>query len=319
MELWIVKNGIMTNITPMVGKVKLRSNMKELGDELTFDIAFNDTSVHPINPCDIGDMVIFKKEKEVFRGIIVTEQQNGRQPIQYTSFDFAFYLNESKAVYQFNNIPASEAITKMLNDFNIPVGTIEIPPIIDKIYNSQTISGIIKDILKESQKQSGLVYIFEMTNGKMEVYPRSDYVMTGSFKLTDNVRAYAGYTSISDPKRKRTIEGMKNAVQIIKNDRVVSTITDDSLIEQYGLLQDSVKVDKNQAQAETAAKNILKEFGKVLEENTLTMLGDVNLRAGRLLRVKEPTTGMNGVYEVNSVEHAFSKGIHTMNVSLGVV
>ena len=38
-ELWLVKGTTMTNITPLIGTIKWRGNVDELGDEISFDIA----------------------------------------------------------------------------------------------------------------------------------------------------------------------------------------------------------------------------------------------------------------------------------------
>src|SRR5690625_3906927 len=121
-ELWLAKNNTLTDITPIVGNLMWRSNIDELGTELSFDLASNDALYIPKNPCSLGDMVILKNgDLEITRCILTSEDRRGRRPIGYKGFDFAFYLNKRKRIYQFNKVTAMQAITRICSENNIPV------------------------------------------------------------------------------------------------------------------------------------------------------------------------------------------------------
>jgi hypothetical protein len=61
------------------------------------------------------------------------------------------------------------------------------------------------------------------------------------------------------------------------------------------------------------------QIGKVFEENSIDMMGDDNVKAGRLIDIEEPITGMSGRYLIKSTSHNVSKGIHRMSLDLEVV
>ncbi|WP_096199518.1 XkdQ/YqbQ family protein [Bacillus sp. FJAT-45350] len=320
--MWTASNNGLVNITPIVGAISWRSSIEELGQELDFDIAYNDSRFIPKNPVDVGQMAILRNgDTEVLRTIVISENKQGRQPIKYISFDAAFYLNKSKKIYQFNRMPGGQAIRKILTDFNIPIGEItSIPTIIDEIYPNESPSDIIRDILKQAEKDQGIKYRIEMRVGKLYILPQTDLLVKGSFRLARNLWEHDIQKSTAEPTRSRSIEEMKNKIQIVQDNQVIATLTDSNMIEQYGLLSDIVEVqDKDTSQARNIAKNMLKDLSRVMESNTIEMLGDDRVRAGRIIEIEEPVTGMKGRYLIESVEHTLKNGIHRMSLDLGVV
>lgn len=322
-ELWLIKGDTMTNITPMLGTLTWRSNKDELGDEINFSIAFNDTNYFPVNPCDIGDMVaLYNHGQEITRAIIVDELKNGIAPIAYIGFDYAFYLNKSTGVYQFNKLPGDACINKILSDFNVPIGNItSLPVVVDKIFNGDKVSEIIKEIIKMAEQASGVKYLMEMRQGKLYIDKQGNSMVTGTFQLFEGGAEYDIKSAVMSPSKRRSIVDMINTIQIVGNDdKVVLTKSDGGMVGKYGRLQKVVKLDQNEKlSAEQVAANELKLLSKVVEENSVELLGDDNFRAGRLFQLEEPITGINGTFLISAVEHTISKGIHTMKPSLEVM
>lgn len=322
-ELWLIKGDTMTNITPMLGTLMWRSNKDELGDEINFSIAFNDTNYFPVNPCDIGDLVaLYNNGQEITRAIIVDELRNGIAPIGYIGFDYAFYLNKSTAVYQFNKLPGDACIKKILNDFGITIGNITSLPVkVDKIFNDKKVSEIIKEIIEMAEQKSGVKYLMEMRAGKFYIEKQGNSLVTGKFNLFEGGPEYDIRTVIMNPSKRRSITDMANTIQVVgNNDKVVLTKSDNKMVEKYGRITKVVKLDQNEKKsAKQVAENELKLFSKVVEENSVELLGDDNFRAGRLFELEEPTTGIKGKFLITAVEHTISKSIHTMKPTLEVM
>lgn len=313
-ELWMWKDkSTITNITPLVGNISWSSHVDQLGQQLNFNTAFNDDIYFPINPLDLGKRIfLINNGLNVYDGFIFTEKIEGRESRNYNSFDGAFYLNESKEIYQFNKVIGVQAILKILQDYQILVGNIApIQTLIDKLYINKTPAEIIKDILLQAEKETGKKYSLEMRAGKLFIEERKEI---SGFSITVN------NSDLSNVSRKRTIEDMKNSIKIISNESVIAEVKNDNLIAQYGLLQEVQTIEnKDIAQAKNIAKNLLKDLGKIFEDNSFEMLGNDNIRAGRLINISEPFTGMTGTYLIKSVNHTVSENIHRMKVNLGVV
>ncbi|MEH7389658.1 XkdQ/YqbQ family protein [Bacillus sp. JJ1474] len=317
-ELWRINVSQAIDITPIVGSISWSDDVDTLGQQLTFNTAYNDTRYFPQVSIEPGDTILLKNKNEIFRGTMVTEQRNGQFERVFTCFDPAFYLNKSKEIFQCNKVRADVAIKQLCNMFNVPIGNVvSIPAVIKKIFNGE-ISAIIKEILEIAENTLGIKYRFEMRSGKLFIEKQTALIVKGTFTLAGI--EYDLNESISNPSRKRSIEEMKNSIKIINNDKVVTTVRDEGLISKYGLLQEVHSVnDDEKSKAKNIANNILKELGKVLEENSLDMLGNDEVRAGRLIEINEPKTGMSGRCLIKSVNHTLDKGIHRMSLQLRVI
>ncbi|MGE8080514.1 XkdQ/YqbQ family protein [Peribacillus loiseleuriae] len=319
-ELWLLKQTTMTNITPLVGSINWRGNTDELGDQISFTIAVND-HYFPANPCSLGDVVILKNGAyEITRAVIVEETKNGRSPIAYSAFDYAFYLNKSNAVYQFNKLAADKCIRKILADFKIPIGNIaSMPTKIDKIFNDEQVSTIINKIIETVEQVQGVKYLMEMRQGKLHIEKQTDLTVKGVFKLYNTGGSYDVTAAISNPSRKRSITNMINSIQVVSNDKVVLKKDDTTMLNKYGRLQKVVTLDENtKLTAAQVAQNELKALSKIVEESSIELIGDDRVRSGRLFVVTEPITGIKGTYLIKDVNHRISGGIHKMSVGLGV-
>lgn len=319
-ELWLIKGSTMTNITPLIGSIGWRSNMDELGDELSFNVAFTDVNFFPKNHCSVGDMVVLmNKGKEITRGIIVDEQKSGRSPVEYTAFDFAFYLNKSESTYQFTKMAADQCIKKILSNFGIPIGTIiSIPVPITKIFPGKKPSDIIKEILEIAEQKLGIKYLMEMRQGKLFIERQRDLIINSTFELGG--RLYFLNEAIMNPSRSISISDMVNSIQVVgNNDKIVLNQDDEAMIKKYGKVQKVITLDQEEKKsAKEVATNELKQLSKLTEEISIDLLGDDNVRAGRLFKVVEPITGINGTYLIKDVDHSIENGIHKMSLNLEV-
>jgi hypothetical protein len=318
------------NITPIIEKISWESNLS-LMSVIEFSVIWNDTRFFPKNPVEIGDIVLITKDDaEVNRGVIVNEDRQGRQPITYKAFDYAWYLGKSKSVYQFSKISATQAITKILNDFGMLVGSIaKMNTIVDKIYIEKSPAEIIWDIIKMEEQQRGFKFNAELRKGRIYIERMKDLVIKGTFKLAENVTAYDILSNPLDASRSRSIEDMKNRINVIveldDNDKqkagYVTTAfeQDANLISKYGLLEETVSVDAgDSAKSREVAKILLKRLGRIHESNSLKLMGDVRFKAGRLFDVIKPITGMNGRFMIRSTKHEVINQIHTMELELAL-
>ena len=330
-EILLVKNdGTKTyNITPLKGAVTWDSNLS-LMSVLEFELIWTDIpNLFPKNPCELGDVVILLKDsKEVYRGIIVTEGRSGREAIKYTVYDYAWYLGKSKSVYQFNNIPASQAITRIMNDFGMLIGKIPtMNTLIDEIYIEKSPAEIIEDIYKKDESSTGKRYIAEMREGKIYFEEMKNLVIKGTFRLAENVEFYDVMASPLGANKTSTIESMRNRVKILieRNNQdvdqakyeVVATAQDEALISKYGLLEDVFKIDaEDVAKAREVARILLERLARIQETNSIKLMGDPAFKAGRLLDVTEPITGIYGQYMILAAKHTVANQVHTMDLEL---
>lgn len=314
-QLWLVKSNQLIDITPIVGGISWRSNAAELSIELNFNVAIGPNL--PENPCSLGDMVILKNGSlEITRGIILNQKKSGRDPVEYSVFEYGFYLNKSDAVYRFKKVKADDAIRKILRDFNLPIGSIpNFSTSISKIYNNKKVSDIIKDILRQVRRSTGKRYMFEQRNGKMHIVLRQGMKIKATFKL-DGTK-YNAADFIADPSRDLDVTDMINAVQVVSNDKLVLTKTDKTMIRRFGKFQKTISVDKKKIkEASKNAQSELNQLSKITESGKVVLMGDDRVKAGRVLEINEKYTGLKNDYTIKDVTHNLSNGIHKMTVNM---
>lgn len=311
------------DITPIVSSFKWDSKLS-LASSINFNVIKGDVKYIPKNPVELGDLIlIYKDNTEVTRGIVVNEKRDEGSTIAYTAFDYAWYLGKSKSVYQFNGITAIKAITKILNDFGMPIGSIiEMGTIISAVYVQKTPAEIIQDIIRQYERQTGVKVYLESRKGKLHIEKMKNALLIGSFKLSDNVAASNVLDNPLGVERTLSIEEMRNRVKIILTEsdsyETIALEQDTAMVSKYGLLEETFKIDvADAAKARQVAKILIKRLSKVHETNKITLMGDSAFKAGRLFDVVETVTGMNVRFMITQCEHQVSSGgMHVMDLVL---
>lgn len=323
-KLLAYTNNQKKDITSMIGSLSWSSNIDTLGIELNFDYAYNDNLYFKdLDILDLGGHILLTgDDEELHRFVIVSQEQNGRFGKKYTCFDYAWYLNKNEAVIQFNRLNASEAIKRLLDRFNIKHSITKINTLISKIYRDETLSEIIKDILVQATQETGIKYRVEMRLDTLHIEKQSDLIINPMVQIGNNNILIPVGAAIGNLSKKTSIEELKNKVVVISDEEqsmsILANMQDDNSILKYGSLQEIIVVDKkNEAQSRNIAKNSLNELNRIQEDINVELLGHKDIRAGRIIKINEPVTGIIGSYLIKAANHNINNGIHKVNVALG--
>lgn len=310
------------DISSMVGNISLSSSLDTLGDQLDFEIAYADTYYYPKFQVNVGDKLTLQDadKREVFRGIIVEKTRNEKAQ-SFSCFDYAFYLNKSKTIQQFNSVRADNAIKMLLNYFRVEIGSIaDMATIIKKVYFDQEVSEIIKDIIQQVTDTTRVKYIMEMDKGKFCIHQDTEEPLNLKIKVADNLPLVDISKTISNPTKKASMEELKNSIRVYVGDedkvRFSDQVTDQNSIGRYGILEETRSLeDKDIAQAKNIAKNLLNELNRMPVEGSIEVLGHFDLKAGRTIELNEPITNLVGKYKIKSANHSIGT-IHTTSLEL---
>lgn len=310
------------DIISVAGNMTLSNSLDTLGDQLDFEILYENGLNRLSKEINLGDTVqLFDNDNtEVFRGVITNKNRavNGQS---FNAFDYAFYLNKSKAIRQFNKIRIDVAIKQLLKDFAVDYNYIpNISIITNKVFFDKTIADIIKELLEDATAANGKKYIMEMKAGKLNIYEDTEMILDLKVRLASNLPEVNILETISNPSKSASLEDYKNSLVIYytenDNARSVLEIKDQAKIKKYGLLQETQSIDKKDiAQAKHIAQNTFAEISKIIATGSIEVLGHFGLKAGRILKLNEPQTGLIGKYEIISVNHAIGS-THTSSVEL---
>lgn len=312
------------DITAVTANYKRSDNVDSLGQEFSFDMMDNPIDKYTINMAiPIGaKIVVSNNGTTIFSGVIISYNRNTLSQYSYKAYDYAYYLNKSEAVIQFNDIPVKTALTQLCSQEGIPL-TIgcEINTKVKKIYNGEVISRIIDDLLKLASDETGLKYRKEYNNGTLYIDTRSNLVIEAQYKPAKNVDSFNPADLVGSFNSSYSIENMCNRIVIVssseKNKQVYAEVSDGNNINTYGQLTHYEKVDdKNASQAGNIAQKKLKELNKITRSFSVTLFGDDNVRSGRCLKFNQPDINLVGTFLIKNCTHTYNGRTHTMDLEL---
>ncbi|GED17366.1 XkdQ/YqbQ family protein [Aneurinibacillus migulanus] len=318
-QLFLIHEGVQTELTSIVGQITWSDSVEELGQRLDFTLPIASGTPYikfSIAPSDI--VTLINDSKVVFMGYIF-EMIFTERTREVTCYDPLFYLNKSRTTIQFKGKETATAcVKKLLAPFKIPTARIaDMKTKIKKIYNEQTYSEILNDILYQARREIGEDYRFQMENGKLVIDRQNAFLLDVSVKLAANSGKFDLLEFISNPQRTVSITEMRNSIVITKDDQVYTSTADAGSVGKYGLLQETIAFDGNTlSDAKRQALSALRELNRINEEATFDILGHDEVRSGRVLKVSEGKTGIIGQFIITSTNHTLVNRIHKVNITL---
>lgn len=306
------------NITPSVGAVSWANTKKELSTSMSFSTAKTDTRYQNIYIPPKGEIIrLFTRKKdvirEVFRGIVISDDTGGRHTNSYTAVDVGHYLNKCSDTYQFKGIPALSAVEKIVSDLSIPIAYID--PVdfegcyVDEIYIDKPISEILWDIL---ENKVGGDWNFDFVPTGIRVYKIGAFEVMPKFRMSDNTELKDSVKHRGTEAVSSSIEDMKTAVKVISDTSVLAVSRNSDAINRYGFLQEVVNLDDENANPNDVAQAKLYELNR--EKSTRSFPMQVELtdytRAGDVITVDDMK------YQITSAQHEIKKGRHSVTVEL---
>ena len=314
-KLKLIQGEKITDISKMAGSINLTTSIDTLGASFEFSMPrnFKDSNYALTETIKTGNIIKFENEKNIFTGVIV-DIDTLKFSKEIKCFDFYFYLNKNKVIKQFNSLNPSSCIESLLKSIGAKIGKIErIATSIDKIYKNRTVAEIIDDILQIVNDETGKKYLLEIEGITFNLVAHRKIKV----QVTNNI--------FGMPTLTESIADMKNVVLVVSNDSedesIYAKAEDKESIKKYVMLQEIVEVDPDKddiSKVRNIAAQKLKELNKVLTTSSLDVLGNDELRAGRLLDVEIKEFGIKEEFLIKSCTHTFPKGNHICNLELEV-
>ncbi len=112
-----------------------------------------------------------------------------------------------------------------------------------------------------------------------------------------------------DASTSESIENMINQVVIYNsNDKIVRTLKNSSAIQLYGVMQDYLQQQEG-VDSTTEAQKLLDDNG-MEQKITIDNLGNIANVTGGTVVVREPYTGLYGLFYIDSDVHTWKNGIY---------
>lgn len=313
------------DVSDIIGNLTWRDTVDTLGVEVDFELPINryDEKFEFLYDITLGApiQILNAKGEVLVQAIIVSETPNGKIT-SFTAYDMAWYLNKSTIIKQFKKMIGNDCVKSLCKEIGIDVEVSGLDTKIDKIYKDKAVSEVIKDIIEQCSQFNSKKFFIEFDNGTLKVMPYQKIKVFGTFEIQKdkfiNINENIGGVSLS-----KSIVDMKNSVLVItENKGAIRTIgeeQDSKSIEKYGKLQEVVTLDEKEfSKANLVAKNELKKLNKITEDFSIDVLGDDNVKSGRVIDIDLPLFNLKGEYLIKESNHTISNHIHKISLKLEV-
>lgn len=293
------------DITEITTSIRWSGDYKQAARMIDFSMAASPHDPYlPKVTIEMGDMAVLIDEdgEEIFQGYVFTKEKSiNSNEMSITAYDGLIYLLKSKGTYNFKIMTPNAITSKVCWDFGIPLGSIAKGNPLNRLFDAETIYNIIMTAYTIESKKSGKLYMPRMDKGRLNIIEKGSTIT--KFVLDPK-------TTIIDSTYSESMENSINRVKIYdKNNKYIGEVKLDGI---PGILQDIYKVEKG-VNHMTAAKSLLKGIEQTAE---IEAIGDVECITGNSVVIKEPYTGLSGLFYIDNDEHTFANRQHTMRLGL---
>lgn len=292
-----------SHITDMVQSFTWSGSYKDCARKLSFDILSDALA-------EVGGMTRLYHEADIlFSGHVRKYSRDTRQQvISCVAYDRGVFLKNNHTYLAVRN-QTPEAVTRQLcSEFGIPIGNIVTTGVqVSRNFLGTNLYQIIQTMYSLAAEKTGKKYQIRFRSNDLEVVEKGIN--------TDSIMLIPGSNLISC-KAEDSIENIVTSVAVYSEEskKIATYDSPDNYRELYGLFQAAIKADAY-GDSDAAAKDILKENG-YSQTITAVCIGNPKLITGNAVVVREPVTGLNGLFWITSDSHTITRGIYQTTLTL---
>lgn len=311
------------NIKEFVENLGWEENDGELAVRISFTAKNDKTSAGLISSlakpgCLVGIFASHgSTDEEVARGYITDWKptlSGNKDKFDVICYDELYNLQESQElIYYSSGIGTKSAITKIFDDWQIPMDKYEGPDVTHGklAYKTEMLSDVLLDILDDAKKKGGGSAMIRAAKGKVSVIEWGSNTTVYHFEA-DNTKQVS---------HKKSTSGMITRVKIIGQEDDDGRSSVEAVVN--GLTKFGVRQkiyirgkDDSVSDAQSAAQEIIDEKGRVKEDITVQAPDIPFIRKGDLVHMTVGT--LKDYYYVKGIRHDADSGSMTMDLKKAV-
>ena len=263
-----------------------------------------------------GHQLIFSyKGKELFRGMIMSQQQSESFKMPITAYDNGIYLSNNKDTFVYENKTVHDIFIDVCKRFGIKYSDVAKTSYkIPELTKSKTTAwDAILDAISQDFKATGTKYYVNSSKGVLSLIKRRENILQWVLETGGNIMSYT---------YKKSIEDIKTRLKILSDeDKVYAVKKNTELEKKIGIFQDIEKKDDDlsEAKLQEHIKETLKEISTPEISLSVEALGIPDVISGVGVYVIIDELGIKRTFYVDQDTHTFKGGSHTMNLTLNSV
>ena len=298
------------DITPLIPTVKWSGDYMQAARTLDFSIVSSPTDpTIPVVEIDNGCHVTFKEGETLFSGHIFTRTKTtGSSTIALTCYDKGYYLKKNKTIKKYTGRQPEDITRDLAAEFGFEVGELASTGIqVSRNFITPTsIYDIISTAYTLASQSNGKKYHIGFRGNKLYVTEKVP---------NDRTLIIQGKSNLIEASVTESVADMVNAVAIYDaNGNYVRSVENGEWIKLYGRMQDAVKQTNDDDKA-AEAERLLSEGGPT-QKITIDNLGNIANITGGTVVVREPYTGLYGLFYIDSDIHEWKRGQYYNKLTL---
>lgn len=316
-RLILLKGEKAYDVSELVSSVSWKGRRGSAARSLSVNFIDDDGYKHDRTGINVGNgdrCIFYWNGKELFRGIIMLQEQSNSKSMSVTAYDNCIYLSNNSDTFTYSNRTASSIFIDVCSRFGLRIG--EVTPtnyqISDLVKSKTTGWDAILDALSITFEATGRRYYPVCLGEKINLIERRNNILQWVIETGTNIETYS-YS--------KSIENIKSRIKVFsKEDQVVAQAQNNSLESKIGIFQDviSAEDDMNSAQLNELAQSTLKEKSTPVESLNVSCLGVADIITGTGVFVKIAPLNIAKTYYVESDTHDFTGNKHVMSLSLSL-
>ncbi|MBU5680075.1 SH3 domain-containing protein [Blautia sp. MSJ-9] len=309
----IGKNGTYTNVTKLVKKVTVAGRRGDAPRTLTAILSDSEQYTRATANSGEGQNVFFySKKKELFRGILMTDNRSNKRTLSIKAYDNCIYLCNNKGNFSFKNKTATYIFQYCLKQLGLPLGAAAntVYVIGELIKKNTTYWDVIEDALSQTYYATGIRYYVSSEKGKIYLRKRREQTSMPLLSLDTNIKTYEMSRSIYNTRTRLTL--------ITSKGNSKGSTIDSALEKKIGRFSDIESVDEDITQTEInqRIKTFKMEKGIIDKDLKVSATGDTRCVSGKCAYVKISPLGVERIMFIEEDTHTFENGHHTMDLKL---
>lgn len=314
-NLILCKGGKAYDISELVESIKWKGRKGSAARSLNVTLVDTDKIKSGIDVTR-GDQLIFNfKGKELFRGIIMSQQQSDGLKMPVTAYDNGIYLANNKDTFMYENKTLHDIFIDVCKRFGVKYSDVastsyKIPELTKP---KTTAWDVMLDAISQDFKATGTKYYVHSSKGILSLVKRRENII--QWVLDDSVNLIS-YTY------KKSIENIKTRLKILSDeDQVYAVKKDVELEKKIGIFQDIDKKDDNltEAKLNEQINETFKEISAPEISLTAESVGIPDVISGVGVYMKIKKLGIERTFWVDEDTHTFKGDTHKMSLTLNSV
>ena len=301
------------DITNLITTVTLSGSKTNVSRTLEFGIASSPTdSTVPIVKTVAGAEVVYSVEqkkgeyKEIFKGLLYDHELGiDSDEIPCVCYDCLYPLVKSEVTYNFKQQTPGQITKQIMDDLGVPFSgcVVEGSPI-DRLFEGVNAYDAVMTAWSIQSQLDGKMYIPVVRDGKACIIEKGKTV--GKYILEPK-------SSIINATYKESAADVVSVVNLYdeSNNQVGEVKLKDNPLPVN--IYKSYKHSDDKEDAQTAALKLLQGIAQSANVN---ILGDVECLTGRAVLIKEPYTGLFGLFYIDGDTHIFENHMYKSDLEL---